>query len=89
MCLNQTQQQSGHLYLSGMWLGVDLRTSTKKMCLKEIGLRAQKNANHSRFNSQHDYGDLHDHLNEHEKLHFMMNKIFMSSKYYEANGYRL
>ena len=27
-----------HIYMSGMWLGVDLKTDTKKdMCLKEIG----------------------------------------------------
>ena len=25
----------------GVWLGVNLRTDTKKTCLKEIGLRAQ------------------------------------------------
>ena len=33
----------GHLYLSGVWLGVDLRTNPKKkdMCLKQIELSAQ------------------------------------------------
>jgi hypothetical protein len=30
------------LYLSGMWLGVNLRTDTKRdTCLKQIGLRVQ------------------------------------------------
>ena len=32
----------GHLYLSGGWLRADVITETKKTCLKEIGLRAQK-----------------------------------------------
>ncbi len=27
--------------MSGMWLDVDLRTHTKKMCSKEIGLHVQ------------------------------------------------
>ena len=28
------KQCFGHLYLSGTWLGMDLRTSTKKTCVK-------------------------------------------------------
>ena len=31
MCLNQTQQLAGHLYLSGVWYGMDLRIGTKKI----------------------------------------------------------
>ena len=32
----------GHLYLSGMWLHVDLKNKHQKdMCLKKIGLHAQ------------------------------------------------
>ena len=37
-----TQQKYGHLHLSGMLLGMDLRTCTKKcMCLETIERRAQ------------------------------------------------
>ena len=32
----------GHLYMSGGWLRADLIMETKKTCLKEIGLSAQK-----------------------------------------------
>ena len=31
-CLTPSQQQSGHLYLSGVWLDVDLRKDTEKTC---------------------------------------------------------
>ena len=47
----------GHLYLSGVWLGVDLRMDTTK----EIGVSAQNMLNHSRLNSQHNWGGLYDH----------------------------
>ena len=41
MGLDQTVDLIGHLDLSGMCLGVDLRMDTKNyMCLEEIGLRA-------------------------------------------------
>lgn len=32
-CLNPTLLQSRHLYVSGMWMDVDLRTDTKEMCV--------------------------------------------------------
>jgi hypothetical protein len=31
------------------------------MCLKEIGVSAQNMLNHSRLNSQHNWGGLYDH----------------------------
>ena len=36
MCVNQTQQKYGHLYLGGMWLGVDLRIATKMTCAQNM-----------------------------------------------------
>ena len=53
----------GHLYLSGVWSQVDLRTDTEKdMCLKEIDYML-KIVNHSRVNSQHHSGgDPYAHL---------------------------
>ena len=42
VALIPTQQLFRHLYLTDMWLGVDLRTdTTKDTCLKGIGLHAQ------------------------------------------------
>ena len=47
-----------------------------------------KYANHSRFNSQHNLGDLCDHLNQHESLQFDNGRdMYRSSEIYEANGY--
>ena len=40
MSLIPTQQKSGHLYLSGVWLSVDLRMDTKNMCIKKMRLCA-------------------------------------------------
>ena len=34
MCLNHKQQYFGNMYLIGMWLGVDLRSGTKKTCIQ-------------------------------------------------------
>ena len=58
------------LYLSAVWLGVDLKTDNKKdiVCSKEIGLRAQKFLDSS---SQHNWRDLCDHsFSELENPHF-------------------
>ena len=38
---NSMPDLTGHLYLSGVWLGVNLKMDTKKTCWKEIGLRAK------------------------------------------------
>ena len=49
----------GHLYLSGVWLGVDLRHDTKKACVwkrDEVTVRSEF-VNYSRFNNQHIPGD--------------------------------
>ena len=42
MCIPRCLVLKEHLYLSGEWLGVDLRTDTKTTCVeKMIGLCAQ------------------------------------------------
>ena len=35
MCLIQAMILNGHLYFSGVWLGVNLRAGTKKTCWKK------------------------------------------------------
>ena len=40
------------------------------MCRLEIELQAQKYGNHSRFNNQHDWGNLYDHLISTRISHF-------------------
>ena len=60
MCLNWTQQEYGHLYLSGMWVGVDLRIGIKKGLFKRDWTTCSKYASRSRPNSQLG-GGLYDH----------------------------
>ena len=45
-----------HLNLSGVWLGVDLRTETKKIHVSKRLGPCLKYVNHSRLNSQHNQG---------------------------------
>lgn len=55
-------------------------TSTKVLCLKEIGLHVCfKYANESRFISQHDWGGEgpHDHLMDRRIFDLRMTKIFI------------
>jgi hypothetical protein len=48
-----------------------------------------KYANHSRFCSQHNLGDLCDHLNQHENLQFDDERnLHRNSERYKGNGYR-
>jgi hypothetical protein len=59
-----------HLYLSGVWLGVDLRTESRKtLCLKEIGLSAENLLTilHSTVNIT---GGTYTMTHELENLHF-------------------
>ena len=72
-------QQSGHLYLSGRWLGVDLRTDIKKTCVQNKLDMCSDYAHHSRFNNQHDWGNLYDHLMNMRIVTLTMNKIYISS----------
>jgi hypothetical protein len=52
---------NGYLYLSGAWLGLDLITDTKDMCLKEFGHHIlEKIVNYSRFNNLQDLEGLCD-----------------------------
>jgi hypothetical protein len=44
--------------MNGMWLGVDLRTKAKKMCVHEgLDYTCSKYANHSRLINEHGWGD--------------------------------
>jgi len=71
-----------------MWLGMDLRTGTKNTSLKENGLHAQ-NMLTILGSIVNMIGVTYMTLNEHENLHFDDEEdIYMSSKNYEANGYR-
>ena len=79
----------GQLYLSGGWLGADLRTDTQKnMCLKEIG--PELNSHFSRFNSQDRFGGgcvLYDHLMTTRIFTLRMDKIPDEHQNYEDIGY--
>ena len=76
MGLNLTVDLIGHLELSGMCLGVDLRSDTKiYMCLGEIELYAQNMLIFPGSIVNIDWGDLCDHLMRIFTL--IMNKIFM------------
>ena len=56
VCMVQSFILIGHLYLSSVRLGVDLQLGVKEnTCFKEIGLRAQKIVNHSKFKVSHQY----------------------------------
>jgi hypothetical protein len=67
--------------VSGMWLGVAPRTDTKCVCLGIVFKRewptCSKYDNHSKFNSQHNWEDLHDHLMSTRIFTLIINKIFM------------
>ena len=60
-----------------MWLGVDLRTNTKSVCSKEIGLLAQimRTILGSRVNIIG--GDLYDHSMKMRTFTLMMNKVLV------------
>ena len=54
----------------------------KDMCLKEIGLHASKHANHSRLNSQLNWGDLFDLLMVHCQWTFSIhNNVMLPPKF--------
>ena len=59
-CLNWSVILIGHLYLSGMWLAP--KTDAKKTCVRKRLNYVLKYDHHSKFNSQHNWGDLYDHL---------------------------
>ena len=62
-----------------MHLGVGLRTDTKKTCFKKIWDYVLQICYHSKLNSQHDQGDLYDHLISTRISTLIMNKIFMGA----------
>ena len=47
------------------------------MCLEEIGLRAKKCANHHKFNTQHDWGNLHNHSMSTRVFTLVKNESFL------------
>jgi hypothetical protein len=68
-----------HLYLSGVWLGVDLSTDTRghHVC-KRDWTTCSKFVNLSKLNSQHNWGtDLHGHFMSSRILTLKMMKIFI------------
>lgn len=75
------------LLLNGVWLGLDVRTHTQKMCFQEIGLCAQNVLAilHS-IVRHYCWGDLYDQLMSTRIATLMMNKIFMSPKNYWGNA---
>lgn len=76
-CLNQTQLQSRHLYVSCMWLDVDLRTDTKEMCVQErIELHAQQLLTIIGSIVNMIRGNLHGHLTSMRIFTLISNKIF-------------
>ena len=86
---NSRWTQFGHMYTIGVWFGVDPRIGTKKTCVKKIELRAQNMQTiHSRLDSQHDWGDLYDHLTTTRNLHCDDEwDILMSSKNHKKTGF--
>ena len=78
--VHQTPPKSGHLYLSGAWLGVDLRMDTKKEhnVFKRDQITCLKYVYYSRLNSQHhNCKGLNDHLMSTGILNLIMNKMFI------------
>ena len=84
------------LYVSGMWLGLDMRIGTKKTCVQRRLTTCSKYVNHCRLNAQHDWRCVWGEgrgggrplwsLNEQENLNFDNEwDIHMNSKNYEAN----
>ena len=80
-----------HLKLSGLHLGVTLRTDTKKTCFKEIGLRTQNTMHtlHSMANKMGEGGGLYDHLykehkGEHNHFDFEQNNHTSSGNHAES-----
>ena len=56
MCLIWNMILKGQLYLSSVWLGVDLRMAPNRRVLKRDWIACLKFVNHSRCNSEHDWG---------------------------------
>lgn len=63
-----------------------VRTDTRNICLNEIGLHARNML--AILGSIVNCEELHDQVNEHKNLSFIINRyIHMSSRIYGANGY--
>ena len=77
MCLLWLLLLIKHLYSSDMWLGMAPITDTKKTwVLKRLDYML-KIYNHSRFNSQHNWGNLYDHLMSTSIFTLVCNKILI------------
>ena len=79
------------LYSSGMWLDLAPKTDTKKdICLKKDWTMRSKYDNHSKLNSQHNWGNLFDHALNTRMSTLIMSKIFIRApKIMKKSGYDL
>ena len=75
-CLIRSLLLIGHLYLSAMWMGVDPKADTKDVSKRDWTM-CSKYDNSSRFNSQHNWGDLYDLVINMRVFTLIMNKIFI------------
>jgi hypothetical protein len=53
MCLMDFLVSDGHLYLNGVWVGVNLKTNTTKTCIERCWITCRKYANYFNGNNQH------------------------------------
>jgi hypothetical protein len=72
-----------------VWCGSKNRYQNNIMCLKDIELRAQNRKNQLRFNGQHNWGDLYDHLMSTRVFTLIMHNMYKSSENHEECGHGL
>ena len=76
MCLILCLVLNKHLYLGGVWLGLNLRINTKKTCVET---RLDYVLNHSRHSGQYNLGDIYDYLSIKRMLTFTINRTFIQT----------
>ena len=73
--------------MSGVWLGVDPTTNTKRHVFKKNWTAHSKFVNHSTVNNQHNWEDLYDHLMSMSIFTLIMDKTFhMNSRNCEGEA---
>lgn len=90
MCIIKCLFLNGHMYLSGIWFGVNLRTDKKTTTCFERDCTTFFNCvNHFRCHSQQCWQNLHDRLIIMRFFTLTMNRIFvhLSSENHEDSGY--
>jgi hypothetical protein len=75
-CLCRLLMLIGHLYLSDMRLCVASRMDTKNV-FKRDWTTCLEHDDHSRLNSQHNWGDLYDHLMSPRIFNLTTNQMFI------------